>query len=71
MNSGLEGGVFVALKGRVPVFVTGPVVKGRDLVADTCGCAVMNSDYVGGIPFAVALETNEDPGIKLVEALVL
>jgi len=71
MNSGLEGGVFVALKGRVPVFVAGPVVKGRDLVADTCGTAVMNSDYVGGIPFAVALETNQDPGIKLVEALVL
>ena len=71
MNSGLEGGVFVALKGRVPVFVVGPVVKGRDLVADTCGTAIMNSDYVGGIPFAVALETNQDPGIKLVEALVL
>lgn len=71
MNSGLEGGVFVALKGRVPVFVAGPVVKGHDLVADTCGTAVMNSDHVGGIPFAVALETNDDPGIKLVEALVL
>ena len=71
MNSGLEGGVFVALKGRVPVFVAGPVVKGHDLVADTRGTAVMNSDYVGGIPFAIALETNDDPGIKLVEALVL
>jgi hypothetical protein len=73
MNSGLVGGVFVALKGRVPVFVAGPVVKGHDLVADTytCGTAVMNSDHVGGIPFAVALETNQDPGIKLVEALIL
>ena len=71
MNSDLEGGVYVALKGRVPVFVAGPVRKGQDLVADTCGCAVANSDLVGGKVFAVALETNDDAGIKLVEALIL
>jgi hypothetical protein len=71
MNSDLENGVFVALKGRVPVFVAGPVRKGQDLVADTCGCAIANSSLVGGIVFAVALETNEDAGIKLVEALIL
>lgn len=69
--SGLQGGVFVALKGRVPVFVVGPVRKGQDLVADTCGCAVVNSELVGGTVFAVSLETNEDVGIKLVEALIL
>ena len=71
MNSGLEGGVYVALKGRVPVFVAGPVRKGQDLVADTCGCAIANSALVGGTVFAVALATNEDAGIKLVEALIL
>jgi hypothetical protein len=68
MNSDLENGVFVALKGRVPVFVKGPVRKGQDLVADTCGCAIA---MVGGTAFAVALETNDDAGIKLVEALIL
>lgn len=71
MNSELEGGVYVALKGRVPVFVMGPVKKGQDLVADTCGCAVANSPLVGGLVFSVALETNDDPGVKLVEALIL
>ena len=71
MNSDLEGGVYVALKGRVPVFVTGPVRKGQDLVADVCGCAVANSPLVGGTVFAVALETNESTDIKLVEALIL
>ena len=71
MNSGLEGGVYVALKGRVPVFVTGPVRKGQDLVADTCGCAIVNSSLEGGAVFAVALATNDDAGIKLVEALIL
>jgi hypothetical protein len=71
MNSDLEGGVYVALKGRVPVFVAGPVRKGQDLVADTCGCAVANSELVGGTVFAIALETNEEAGIKLVEALIL
>jgi hypothetical protein len=71
MNSDLENGVFVALKGRVPVFVAGPVRKGQDLVADTCGCAIANSIPAGGTVFAVALATNEDTSIKLVEALIL
>ena len=71
MNTDLENGVFVALKGRVPVFVNGPVRKGQDLVADTCGCAIANSTLVDGKVFAVALETNDDAGIKLVEALIL
>ena len=40
MNEGLSGGVLVALKGRVPVRVSGQVKKGDLLVtADELGCA--------------------------------
>jgi len=70
MNSGLEGGVYVALKGRVPVKVTGQVKKGQKLVAGPNGTAQAsygtNSDY-----FAIALETTENVGVVVIEALVL
>jgi hypothetical protein len=70
MNSGLEGGVYVALKGRVPVKVTGQVKKGQKLVAGPNGTAQAsygtNSDY-----FAIALETSENVGVIVIEALVL
>ena len=40
MNEALSGGVLVALKGRVPVRVSGQVKKGDLLVtADELGCA--------------------------------
>jgi hypothetical protein len=39
MNSGLEGGTYVALKGRVPCKVTGLVKKGQRLVAGPNGTA--------------------------------
>lgn len=70
MNSGLEGGVAVALKGRVPVRVVGTVKKGQNLIAGSNGCAtvaVMHSSEV----FAIALESSDDTSEKLVEALVL
>jgi hypothetical protein len=70
MNSSLEGGVYVALKGRVPVKVTGQVKKGQKLVAGPSGTAQAsygtNSDY-----FAIALETTENVGVTVIEALVL
>jgi hypothetical protein len=67
MNSGLEGGTYIALKGRVPVFVDGIVSKGQRLIAGVNGCA-----HVGlGETFAVALESNNNYGIKLVEAVIL
>ena len=70
MNKDLEGGVYVALKGRVPVKVIGQIKKGQDLIAADNGCAMMaplDSNRV----FAVALETSDDEGVKIIEALVL
>ena len=70
MNKGLEGGTIVALKGRVPVKIIGPVKKGDELIASDNGCAVSTDPLSNGV-FAIALESNDDTGIKLVEALVL
>jgi len=70
MNSELEGGTYIALKGRVPVKVVGNVIKGQRLIAGADGTAQAafgnTADY-----FAIALETNADAGVKLVEALIL
>jgi len=70
MNSGLEGGTYIALKGRVPCKVTGQVIKGQRLVAGEKGSAQAaysnNSDV-----FAIALESNSDAGEKVIEVLVL
>jgi hypothetical protein len=70
MNKDLEGGVYVALKGRVPVKVIGQIKKGQDLTAAENGCAVMAPSDSGRV-FAVALETSDDEGVKIIEALVL
>jgi hypothetical protein len=70
MNSGLEGGQYVALKGRVPVKVIGKITKGQELIASdngTAKAADSNSIKV----FAVALESSDDEGSKLIEALIL
>jgi hypothetical protein len=70
MNSELENGTYVALKGRVPVKVIGRIKKGEDLIAANNGCAMMAVPHASRV-FAVALETNDDEGVKLVEALIL
>ena len=70
MNNDLENGVFVALKGRVPVRVVGPVAKGTELVPFTDGRAQALGHF-GGKVFGVALETNTDAGEKIIEALIL
>lgn len=70
MNKDLEGGTYIALKGRVPVRVVGTIRKGDSLIAANDGCAsaaIYHSNYV----FAVALESSDDNGIKIIEALVL
>jgi len=71
MNSELQGGTYIALKGRVPVKVYGPISKGDDLVAHNFGHAI--SINVDGDPtkvFAVALEDfNDTEGV--IEALIL
>lgn len=69
MNRDLENGTNVALKGRVPVKVIGPILKGQKLVAHNDGVAVhsLNSQDV----FAIALESNNDPSVKLVECIII
>lgn len=68
MNSELEGGIYVALRGRVPVRVTGPVTKGQPIGSSSIrGVGVVRHDLY----FAIALETNNDPSEKLVEAVIL
>lgn len=80
MNAGLEGGTYIALKGRVPVKVIGPVRKGDKLVAAGTGCAgvahvVLKNLAIkaGNFPdtFAIALENSDEDGIKLIEAIIL
>ena len=80
MNDGLVGGTPVALKGRVPVKVLGPVQKGDKLVASSNGCAGVARILLVGTPvrasnfpdtFAIALESNDDAGVKLVESIIL
>jgi hypothetical protein len=70
MNKDLEGGVYVALKGRVPVKVIGKIRKGDELIAADGGCAVIAPLNSSGV-FAVALQSSDDEGIKTIEALVL
>ena len=69
MNKDLEGGTYIALKGRVPVKVNGAVKKGDRLVAGDLGHAQVAADRLD--VFAVALESSEDTGTKLIEAVVL
>ncbi len=70
MNSDLEGGTPIALKGRVPVFVTGAVRKGQRLIAANDGTAIAAVPHANDV-FAIALESNDDSGVKLVECLIL
>lgn len=69
MNSELEGGTYIALKGRVPVKVEGAVKKGDRLVAGSNGTAQISYTETG--VFAIALENNDDINVKLVEAIIL
>jgi hypothetical protein len=70
MNSELEGGTYIALKGRVPVKVVGSVKKGDRLVATANGCATAGVPHSSDV-FAIALETNPDVLVKIIEAVVL
>jgi hypothetical protein len=70
MNEGLEGGTAIALKGRVPVKVFGPVKKGDRLEAFNGGLAIASSDTSTNV-FAIALENNTNLKINLIEAVIL
>jgi len=70
MNSEAEGQA-VALKGRVPVRVTGAIKKGDRLVAADNGCAVHATFHQFADVFGIALESSDDTGEKLIEAVIL
>lgn len=67
MNSKAEG-QYIALKGRVPVRITGAVRKGQAVYVHDNGCAstVIN----GGSIVGIALETNSVEEEKLVECVL-
>ena len=80
MNEGLVGGTYIALKGRVPVKTIGAVKKGDRLVAAGNGCAGVSSVILRNLTikasafpdtFAIALESSDDEGVKLIEAIIL
>ena len=73
MNAGGPG-LPVALRGKIPVKVLGPVAKGDSLVtSSTAGFAesVGTDCSYGQSVFAKSLETNSDPGEKTIIAVVL
>jgi hypothetical protein len=70
MNKDLEGGVYVALKGRVPCKVIGSVRKGQRLVASNDGYAVAAVPHASDV-FAIALQSSDDTGVKVIEVAVL
>ena len=73
MNAG-QPGLPVALRGRVPVMVIGPVFKGDSLVtSSTSGHAQSvgrDRSYAQAV-FAKAIETNTSPGEKIIQAVIL
>lgn len=70
MNSELKGGTYIALKGRVPVKIVGRVTKGDTLVACEHGTAIVGAND-SCVVFAIALESNDNENVKIIEALVL
>jgi len=73
MNAG-QSGLPVALRGRVPVQVIGPVFKGDSLVtSSTSGHAQSvgrDRSYAQAV-FAKSVETNTSPGEKIITAVIL
>lgn len=71
MNSDLVGGTYIALKGRVPVKVIGRIRKGDRLVGTDFGAGIKATFQQYNEVFAISLESNDEPGEKLIEAVVL
>jgi hypothetical protein len=68
MNSELEGGTSVALKGRVPVRITGSVSKGDRLAPSSQAGLAETNNSRDAWSFAIALE---DSTGDMVEAVIL
>ena len=66
MNKDADGQA-IALKGRVPVRVVGPIAKGQSIMASADGRAI----YGQLNPVGIALETNLEFTEKLVECVIL
>ena len=74
LMNGACGGLPLALRGRIPCQVVGPVTKGDLLVtSQRAGYAISvgTSLAFGQAVFAKALETNLDDGIKIIEVVIL
>jgi hypothetical protein len=67
MNDELDGQA-IALRGRVPVKVVGPIRKGQALICNQDGKGIYGDTSNS---FAIALETNEEHTVKLVECVIL
>ena len=73
MNSG-EPGLPVALRGKVPVRVIGPVTKGDSLVTSTTpgvAFSVGRERVYGQAVFAKSLESNDSDGEKVILAVIV
>jgi len=67
MNDAAPGQA-IALRGRVPVKVVGAIRKGQPLICNQDGKGIYGDTSNS---FAVALESNEEVGVKLVECVIL
>jgi hypothetical protein len=67
MNDEADGQA-IALRGRVPVKVVGPIRKGQPLICNQDGKGIYGDTCNS---FAIALETNEEHNVKLVECVIL
>jgi hypothetical protein len=67
MNDAAEGQP-IALRGRVPTKVVGAIRKGQPLVSTPDGKGTFGDTMH---TFAIALETNLDPSVKLVECAII
>jgi len=71
MNSDLSGGTYIALKGRVPVKVFGPIRKGDRLVASNNGRARVGLENEKYQIFAISLVDFQSSEEGTIEALIL
>ncbi len=76
MNDELKGGKYVALKGRIPCLVQGPVKKGDSLISGNNGIALplVSVDKIqlkiDTKIFAIANETNNSSEVSLIEVIL-
>ena len=73
MNTGTTG-LPVALRGRVPVKIIGPVAKGDLLVSSTTpgyACSVGKDASYGIAVFAKSLETDDNSSERVIEAVII